>query len=113
VNKVDVEKIVESEIDAIEDPKIKKRIQQDRVEPKKKTLQWPYGNEKFLCWEICRFTKKDREGVGVVFCEEGALLKGRFLLIFWNGSEIGMDSSWFLLSPSRKINQLRSRISGC
>jgi len=95
VNAVDVEKIIEREIARIQDLKVKNRILRDLIKPKRRIMHWAYSNEKFLCWEICRFTKEGREDVGIVFCEEGANLGGKFLLICCNDSDIGMDSSWY------------------
>lgn len=90
-----IKAVLQRELDRIKISKMKDLIIEELVAPMKRNMGWSYGNEKFVGWDVCRFKREGREGLGLVYCEEGPPLEGKFLLVRFSNPDVGDDSSWF------------------
>ena len=88
--------LVQRELGAITDVKLKARIHELLVTPYPVEREWDYGTlgQQFTCWTVIEHRQSN---TGIAFCNEGFGPAYPWGLVFLTSEHmsIGMDSGWF------------------
>lgn len=92
--------LVERELEAIADPRVRDRVRSLLVEPRPILRDWDYGEpgQQYVCWNVVEDLARSK--VAIAYCEQGFGPANPWGLV-WTGDDggegaIGMDSAWFL-----------------
>ena len=91
-----IQKLIERELLAVSDTRIRDHVKKLLIEPKAVVRDWDYGSdgEAYTCWTVL---EEENSNVAVAYCQEGfgptfpwglVAVKGRMM-------SIGMDCAWF------------------
>ena len=93
----DIQLLLKSEIELIEQVDLLECIQQHLIEPRCEKREWDYGEQgqAYPCW-IC--LEDQDSNSAVAYCAEGFGPADPWGLLFLNGkhTSMGMDSGWFI-----------------
>lgn len=88
--------LIDTELAALADPEVEKRVRAGLVQPRRITLDWDYGRpgQQFDGWVV--FDHEAGSNTLIVYCEEGFGPKHPWGLVFACAvPAMGMDSGWF------------------
>jgi hypothetical protein len=85
---------IETELSALEDPRVVSHIQSLIAEPEAVSLAWDYGEpgQTYPGWLVLKHAKT---GSGIAYCEFGFGPRCPWGLVGLSDMAIGMDSGWF------------------
>ena len=91
----EVEALVQSELDTISSPELKRELAEYLIEPVRETRKWDYSTsgEHFTVWIVARFPGHD---VQLAYSDFGHGAYGnRWGIVPQSDNRFGMDDAWF------------------